>query len=315
MAYFISAYATSPSISSWNPVLESQYFQALAENPNVIGIEHPYFLDSNKYPLPWLQENIPDHWSIVITALPFFMDELKKNPYLGLASENEEARKQAVYLMKKMSQYTETLNNFFGRQVVKAIHFHSLPRNDREAKRGSKIALERSLDEIKRINWQGVELNLEHCDAYISNQPPEKGFLLLEEEIHALSTVGDYGLVLNWARSTIEGRSTSEPLKHIKMAKKAGLLKGFFFSGCTDQITSSYGEWKDTHMPPKNFTAGNYLENDSLLGKPEIVESLNNLEKDVYLGIKVYNPDPAKPLEKAIGLNIETIKAISEAVQ
>lgn len=311
---FISAYATSPSFNAWQPLLESQYFQALSENPDIIGIEHPCFFGSEKYPLSWLLENISDHWSIIITALPLFMNEMKKTPCLGLASEKEEARKQAVSLMKNISQYAETLNNTFGKSVVKAVHFHSLPRNDHEATRGNEEALKRSLDEIKGFNWQGVALNLEHCDAYIPGQLPDKGFLLLDEEINALRTVGDYGLVLNWARSAIEGRSILEPLKHIAMAKKSGLLKGFFFSGCTDKTDSDYGAWKDTHMPPQNIINGDYLNDDSILGRQEIQAALNSLGKEIYLGIKVFDPDSSKNIKKSIGLNMETIRALIEIV-
>lgn len=314
MSYYISAYATSPSSNRWAPTLEASFFEALAENPEVLGIEHPYLLSSERYPLDWLLENIPNHWSIIITALPQSMNEMKNHPYFGLASQNEEGRLQALGLMQKVSQYIQTLNDAFGRQIVKALHFHSLPRNHQEALRGSQVGLKRSLDKMQRFDWQGIQLNLEHCDAYSPNQPADKGFLPLEEELNVLTTLGNYGIVLNWARSAIEERSTKTPLKHIEMAQKAGLLKGFFFSGCTDILGNHYGFWKDTHMPPKNFIEGDFLPVDSLLDKAAIKSTLHalaNEEKAFYYGIKVADCSQSNEVAKKIGLNLETIKAIN----
>ena len=58
---------------------------------------------------------------------------------------------------------------------------------------------------MKGLEWGNVQLNLEHCDAYIPGQKAQKGFLLLEDEVEILNEVGGYGLILNWARSAIEG--------------------------------------------------------------------------------------------------------------
>ena len=314
MAYFISAYATSPSFNQWDPLDERKYFQALASEPEVVGIEHPFFINSEKYPLSWLLENIPDHWSIIITALPAFMHEAKNNPLLGLASENEAGRRQAVQLMQAISQYSEKLNHIFNRKIVKAIHFHSLPRNDDVNRLGNKAALKQSLYDIQKFNWHGAELNLEHCDAYIPNQLADKGFLLLKDELEVLSEVGGYGIVLNWARSAIEGRSVMTPLRHIELTQHAALLRGFFFSGCTDNPESDYGCWKDTHIPPKNFIESEYLRNESLLGAKEIKQVLNVLDREIYYGIKILDQAKLKKLTQSIGLNIDTIRAINAVI-
>lgn len=311
--YFISAYATSPSSERWKPLLEADYFQGLAADPRIIGIEHPFLPDSENYPLAWLAEHIPHHFSLIITALPSFMKAAKTNPLLGLASNDEAGRTAAMKQMEKLKSYTASLNKVFGRKIVKAIHFHSLPRNDKNTMRGSEAALKKSLKEMKMLDFDEAQLNLEHCDAYIPSQLADKGFLLLEEEINALGEIGKYGLVLNWARSAIEGRSVQMPLKHIQEAQKAHLLQGFFFSGCTDKANSVYGVWKDTHMPPQNSINGKYLDNDSLLGAIEIQKTLNALSQTsmpLYLGVKVSDRSLAKEISLKTGLNQETITVI-----
>ena len=124
-----------------------------------------------------------------------------------------------------------------------------------------------------------------------------------------------YGLVLNWGRSAIESRSALGPLTHIKRAKEANLLKGFFFSGCTDKADSAYGSWKDSHMPPKNDIESNYLSADSLLSHDEIANTFSLLETESYLGVKVLDPSIIKTLNQSIGLTIDTLKALEYAAQ
>ncbi len=310
--YFVSAYATSPSSQAWEPELESQYFLELKKSPKILGIEHPFSLNEDKYPLPWLLENIPQHWSFTITTLPYFMNIT--DPFVGLASTQEEGRAQAVALMQQVCDYVAKLNQAFNRPLVKAVHLHSFPNNDQNNKRSHKEALITSLKEIKSMGWGQTQLNLEHCDAYVSTHAAEKGFLPLEDEIEALKAVHGYGIILNWARSAIEGHSSSTPLQHIEMAIKSGLLQGFFFSGCTDNKNNEYGYWKDTHMPPKNFIHGEYLQDDSLLGKDEITQSLRALSgcnNPLYMGVKVHDPSHFRVMAKRVGLNLETIHAVN----
>tara|TARA_A100000171_G_scaffold47768_1_gene54298 strand:- start:10895 stop:11884 length:990 start_codon:yes stop_codon:yes gene_type:complete len=312
--YFVSAYATSPSSGKWTPSAETVYFQELAKKADISGIEHPFCIEPEKYPLSWMIDNIPEHWSIIITALPLFMSESQKNPFLGLASEQEKSRCQAVQIMERILCYSKKLNHAFDRKIVKALHFHSLPRNEITCHRGNKKALRKSLSEIKNMDWQGIALNLEHCDAYINNQCGDKQFLQLEDEIEVLTEINGYGLVLNWARSAIEGRSTLTPLHHIKIAKQADLLRGFFFSGCTDAPESRYGCWQDTHMPPFNPHQGPFLSNKSLLGKTEIREvllALNDVKTPIYIGIKVSDRPPSKSVPYKRDLNLKTIGTIN----
>lgn len=311
--YFVAAYATSPSIYEWNSEVEKQYFQHLALKSEIIGIEHPYLHNSEKYNFAWLKENIPKHWSIIITMLPAFMQMSKTNPYFGLASINKTARMQAVALMSQVNQYSLRLNDLFGKNIVKAVHLHSSPPNNNIIIRGDKSSLKQSLDEISDMKWGDIQLNLEHCDALVPDHAPEKGFLSLEDEIKVIQQIKKpVGIVLNWARSAIEGRSRETPIEHIELAIKRGLLKGFFFSGCTDNNDNSYGQWKDTHMPPQSFISSQYLEKTSLLGYEEIQKILATLPPQVYLGVKVSNQATPACMKRLIGLNIETIDAIEQ---
>ncbi|OGV48562.1 MAG: hypothetical protein A3F46_04130 [Legionellales bacterium RIFCSPHIGHO2_12_FULL_42_9] len=310
--YYVATYATSPSFNQWNPQIESQYFKQLAAQQEIIGIEHPFLLQSDKYNLEWLKDNLPSHWSIIVTALPVFMILSKDNPSLGLASSHEHERIMAVKIMEKIANYTKKLNHLFERRIVNAVHLHAFPRNDNTAVRGNKVALKQSLHDLKNIDFDGAALNIEHCDSYRSEHAPEKGFLSLEDEIEIIHATGGYGIILNWGRSAIEHRSTMGPLSHINMAKQANLLKGFFFSGCTSSPQSDYGAWKDTHMPPKNFTNSPYLSADSLLGQDEIKNVFSLLEKEHYLGVKVLDTSLNKTLDRSVGLNISTIHALEK---
>lgn len=309
--YFISAYATSPSFYEWDGSAESDYFKKLADNSNIIGIEHPYLLESNKYPLDWLVKNVPSHWKLIITSLPLFMQLTNKNPKIGLASTSEKDRCLAVSLIDQIRQYAEKLNNLFGRNIVESINLYSSPKNSDQCKQGSKEGLEHSLIEIIKMNWGDIVLNIEHCDAYIYNHVPDKGFLVLDEEIDVIKQVGKLGIILNWGRSAIELHSINGPLNHINLTKKHDLLKGFVFSGCTDQSNSPYGAWKDTHIPPKKLINSQYLREESLLGKEEILQVFNLINnQDIYLGIKVLDPSSMRDVDRSIGLNLETLSSI-----
>lgn len=311
--YYVSAYATSPSFHKWDSKIEKNYFSYLSNKPEIVGIEHPFLVNSEKYSSAWLLDNIPSHWNLIITALPALMQAAKLNSYFGIASVIEQERCKAMLLIEQINHYALNLNRLFGRKIVKAIHLHSSPQSCDGEIRGNKLAFKKSLNEISQMDWESTDLNIEHCDAYIPYQISEKGFLTLEDELEAMDGMEGYGIVLNWGRSAIEGRSSRAPIKHLHAAIDKRRLKGFVFSGCTNKIENSYGFWKDTHMPPKNFINGRYLDNNSLLGATEIMdvmELLDDHKLHIYFGIKVYDPINDGDFYKKVGLNIETIDAI-----
>jgi len=306
-SYFISAYSTSPSVNGWDPQLESRYFQALAEQSNIIGIEHPYLINSDKYPLNWLRDNIPDHWSICITAIPSLMQLHQSDPYAGLASTQEAGRQKALKLVLEINQYAQQLNQLFGRKLVKAIHLQSSPKSDDDSIRGDKTAFKRSLAEILQMDWQRAALNIEHCDAFKKGQVSKKAYLAIEDEIAVIQELGTYGMVLNWARSVIEYRSVQGALKQLQQVLAANLLRGYFFSGCTGISTGFYADWQDRHMPPSS------IEKDSLLTREQIKLILAELQPklaEIYLGIKVHDPSGVSDVKKSINMNMGTIREL-----
>ncbi|MFZ4116204.1 MAG: DUF4862 family protein [Chthoniobacterales bacterium] len=307
--YFISAYATSQVLHTWEEAFETAYFQALAADPRVRGIEIPFSKDREIYPIEWLAKNIPNHWTLHLTSLPAVMEMASRIPKAGLASTSEPDRKIAIDLIQRVQVYTAKLEQAFGRPMVRSINLYSAPQNSVSSHQGSKEALKRSLAEIKKMNWSSLALNLEHCDAFVPDHPADKGFLALEEEIEALQAVGDISLVLNWGRSTIEKHSTHGPLEHLEKALQHNLLRGFVFSGCTSDPESPYGAWKDRHAPPRSLCP------ESLLREEEIAAVLKRIQEqkqhpEFYLGIKVSNRFSPFDIKRSIALNLETMDLI-----
>lgn len=314
--YYISAYACSPSFKQWHANNEADYFALLSTHPKVIGIEHPFFNANDKYPLPWLKQNIPVHWNMILTSLPAVMQANASQPDFGIASIDEDGRLAMVNLIQKMNQYVHKLNDIFGRQIVKAVHLHTAPRNDSQHTRGNAMQLAKSLDEIYQLDWQHAALNLEHCDTSSGQEAPEKGYLRLSDEMHAVHPLMNTGIVINWGRSAIETRSINGPVEHAKMALSANKLSGFFFSGCSNDRHSEYGCWKDSHIPPQPIIPSYYLKKESLLGASEIkqiISLLSTEDKNIYWGIKVFDPSMDTNVVKKAAINLDTLNAIEYA--
>lgn len=312
--YYVSAYASSPSPAHWAPELEAQYFSALSTDKRIVGIEQPFYPDAQRYPLSWLREHIPAHWHMCITAVPLFMRLSQDNPHIGIASADVEGRHIAIKYIEAINHYVDELNQAFSRPIVKAIHIQTFPRQP--AGHSTPAALMASLETIHQMPWQHTELNIEHCDAYRAGQAPEKGLMTLADEIQVISEMAGYGIVLNWARSAIEYRNATGPLKHLDMAISHKLLRGFFFSGCDDQISSAYGQWKDTHMPPQNSIHGNFLPIGGLLNQEAVHAAWQRLAaypSSPYVGIKITNGNARHDVETSIGLTMESIAVLNTA--
>lgn len=314
--YRVSAYATSPSFHAWNAELEAQYFAALAEDERVEGIEHPFFDDGGRhYPLGWLGDHLPAAWSMAITVLPGLMRNAREQPSFGLASAHEPSRSVAVAMLARVRAQVDELHARLGRPAVRLLHLHSAPANSVAERRGNAAAFDRSLREVRAMGWGDIELLVEHCDAPAEGHAPDKGFLDLAHEIELAGKHG-VGLLLNWARSAIEACSAEGPLRHIDAAARAGLLKGFCFSGCASTDAPGYGRWRDTHMPATPVVPSPWLREDSLLDAREIARTLARLSAAgcaARLGVKVLDPSPEPHVARKVRLNLDTIAAI-EAV-
>jgi hypothetical protein len=163
--------------------------------------------------------------------------------------------------------------------------------------------MERSLTEIADWDWYGTQILVEHCDARSGIHQPVKGFLALEDELAVVDAVRarartDVGIVINWGRSTIEGRDVSTPVRHVAAVKEAGLLRGVVFSGCSAEVNGRGGAWADVHLPPQLPGA---KSEPSLLGRVEIAETIRaagRLSDLTILGMKITCPPEASVDER-----------------
>ncbi|MBX9743564.1 MAG: DUF4862 family protein [Chthoniobacterales bacterium] len=314
--YFISAYASSRTLSTWDEAVETFLFHGLAESPHVKGIEVPIILEGEAYPLEWLCKTLPKHWQLHLTTLPAVMTMAQQYPHAGLASKNEEERQRTLALIKKTYRYAEELAQRVGRPVVSAVTLYSSPQQNLEIPCSSKEALQRSLAALGEMEWGSIALNLEHCDAFTHEHPADKGFLSLEEEMEVLQQVGGIGLLINWARSAIETRSPEGPLQHLRQALSHQLLRGAVFSGCTSSATNPYGSWKDSHMPPRGLKSDEATLKESLLGEEEIAALFNLIaDRDLFLGIKISNRLVPFDIQRSLAWVLETIALLERAIK
>ncbi|QIL88536.1 DUF4862 family protein [Microbulbifer sp. SH-1] len=288
--FYVGAYATAPVTSSWDPEVQTAYFNGLKAIPGIRGLEHPFTGALHGHDDAWFLTNIDPHWDFVFTGIPGVMGRLGEDAGFGIASSAEAGRQAALAFYQEARQAIRKLNGHLGRQAVQAMMIHTAPR-PAEGVRPDAAALVASLQEMVSWDWDGAALVIEHCDTRIEGQVPSKGFLTIETEIEAVlevnrNTGGNLGLCINWGRSALETRSVDGPVQHIEAARTAGLLRGLMFSGVSG-AEGPYGAWADTHMPPAGATGT--FEPSSLLNEAEFrrcVEAADPQALD-YMGIKI----------------------------
>ena len=115
------------------------------------------------------------------------------------------------------------------------------------------------------------------------------------------------GITINWGRSVIEGRDVKAPVEHIRMVKKAGLLRGLMFSGVSKD--GPYGAWLDSHAPPKEIIQDDSSRDELLLDRNEIASCVNELADDPieYIGIKIGAPPGKSSIAERCRLNAESL--------
>lgn len=293
MTFYLGAYAASPNVSGWDPLLETAYYQRLQQLPKLTGLEHPFVGRLHPYDDEWFLANIDPNWDYVFTTIPGVMNALAVNPQFGLASTDEQGRQAAIDFMRQAHQAIAKLNQHLGRQAVTAIMLHSAPA--RQHSSGSAAAFKSSLMTLLSWDWFGASLLVEHCDALIPGQQPAKGFLSLDDELAVLAELNvlikpakPLGMVINWGRSVLETRQADGALLHLQAAKKQGLLKGLMFSGVSDQATA-YGAWRDSHQPVKSSNNIKFGEPGSWLTEQAVMQCLtlcNDVDLSI-LGLKI----------------------------
>jgi hypothetical protein len=309
MKYIVGAYATAPSLALDDMALEQNYYEMLIQEvPEIRGLEIPFWGDDiHIWGCDFLLKFIQPTWDNVLTCVPASVMGLKKNKYFGLASNDETSRLEAIKSHRKANDIVHKINDFFGRQSFIAIQLATAPTVPVDGVNSSLESLLKSMNEIISWDWQGAKILIEHCDSFVDN-PIQKGFMSIDEEIRALLSLADktnIGLSINWARSAIEGRSSERVIEHINKVNKHQLLSGLIFSGTTIN-DEQYGEWTDLHMPfAQSYEIQNY-EKNSLLTRENIKNTLSsvNLSEIDYLGFKLLAmPINEAPLVRRLGIN------------
>lgn len=283
----VGAYPASPAHKVWNPNRESQFFEALLMDKRIESLELPWLGSIHPHDDHWLKINFPPSFQAIITSIPFVMGQISKNPKYGLASKDPEGRNQAIEDVKTILRAANDFNQYLGRNVVSHIELHSAPRSI-----GSPSNLASSLIALFEFNADGPEILLEHCDALMQEQIPEKGFLSLEDEIKAIEIAEvDAGILINWGRSAIELRNADRVIEHITFAREKGLLKGLIFSGASDRETPFGPAWSDVHHPFRKSEKHKFGEIESLLTPERAHLAIRKAGAINLLGVKMgWNP-------------------------
>lgn len=290
MRIHLGAYAASPCHSAWDAAAEGAFYDGL-RRLDLAGLEHPYWDRLHRWDDAWFLDRLDPSWTLLITTLPGTMDRLKDDPAFGLASADEDGRRRALDVLEGCRRTVQHLHRYLGRKVVKAVEVHSAPRLGSGAKSDLE-AFSDSLTVLRSGDWDGATLLVEHCDKYVRDRSPDKGFLAIEDEAVAVRRSSGNTpclLLVNWGRSAIEGRSVETPLAHLRRAVDAGLLGGLVFSGAAPSHPS-YGDWRDSHAP---FSA---VVPESLLTPRAAADALAQAGDVPHLGLKM------QPLPKTLAV-------------
>ena len=247
MKIHIGAYAATLSLDEAS---ESAFYAGLA-GMDVAGLEQPFFGTLHRRDEGWLLGQIRPDWSLVLTTLPGAMDRLSDNKNFGLASADPDGRKLALDYLESARLAVENLHRVLGRRAVRAVMVHSAPRLGGSGAKSSLEGFAGSLSDLRGRDWQGAKLLVEHCDAALPGQAPDKGFLRIEDDVMAAklsSGKTPIGVAINWGRSALETRTAEGPLAHIARAVQSDLLGALFFSGVTPN-DAEFGSWRDSHAP------------------------------------------------------------------
>lgn len=287
MKVFVSSYAAASAASPWDKNAEAALFDGLSRL-DLAGLELPFYGRLHAHDENWLMDRLRPDWRFIVTLLPGTMEHLRSKNHFGLASADPDGRRRALDFADGARRAAERLNAYLGFLSVSAVTVHSAPRLGRSGARSSPEALAESLAELRRWDWGGAEILVEHCDAFAPGHAPDKGFLRVEDECAALGLSRGRTparLLINWGRSAVETRSPSGPLEHIRRAAADGLLAGVFFSGVTPEHPD-YGAWKDSHAPFSTSCPA------SLLTPAAAKAALDAAGEISYVGLKI-QPLPA----------------------
>lgn len=272
------------------------FVAGLSERDWFAGLELPC-IDSVTWP-----DGAPDDVPAIVTGIPGTTGHNAKDPDFGLASPDEAGRQQALAWTREMAAGIARLAAE-GHQI-RAVQVHSAPTG-----KASPAAFAKSLRELAGWDWGGAEIWIEHCDAHVEGQKPNKGYLTLDQELAVLDEVSadapdaGWGMVINWARSAIEGRSAQTALDHIVTSAASGWLRHVGFSSCSGEETVFGEPWIDMHLPLAG-TSG--APNGTLLGAAEVAQVIE-AAGEVTWGLKI----GLRPVDQSVS---EKLAAVDENV-
>lgn len=289
MQLFSSAYNVWPA----DEAERAEFISGLLQREWLGGLELGYF-ETVAWP-----EGVPADLPAIVTGVPGTTGRNAADPDFGLASPDAAGRERALEWARKAADDVAAL--IADGHPIKAMQLHSAPTG--KADRDSFAA---SLRELAGLDWGGAQLWIEHCDAAVDDHAPVKGYLSLDDEIAVLDELAaelpdaGWGLVINWARSAIEGRDAATPLAHIKQAAESGWLRHIGFSSCSGEVTDFGPEWDDQHLPLAGTAAA---PPGSLLGAREVADAIA-AGGDVSLGLKVsFRPKDQSAVAKLADLD------------
>jgi hypothetical protein len=268
--------------------------EGLAASPVVRGLELP-IVDGEVWLPPGAR--VPGEWCHVCTTIPATMAALEKDALYGLASTDASGREAALGQLRSVRE------GVVRRSDVLAVEIHSAP-----TRTGSAAVFQDSLYEVAGWDWAGVELVVEHCDAWTTEHPVQKGFLSFADELAAVKAVqGGATRVtagVNWARSVIETRDPATGADHAREAARQGLLGAVMFSSVGDRESALGDAWRDVHLAPAG-TLG--APEGSLLTAELITETVAAAgPSDPILGVKIsltpLGLDPATIVDRLLAI-------------
>ena len=204
MKAIIAGYTAAPS----DPQAREAYYSRLVSVPGADGLEFGW-TTATPPDLAGALDQLPREWSVTLNDITATFQASVTSPRSGLASPDAEGRAVAVALAGQLAAFVRSVNDRQGRRAVAAVEIHSAPGFSNRVLQPDQAAFTESLAELAGLDWDGAEVLVEHCDAFVDGQPPAKGFLRLDQEIAALAGVAGsaIGLSLNWGRSAIELRT------------------------------------------------------------------------------------------------------------
>ncbi|WP_162606377.1 DUF4862 family protein [Jiangella asiatica] len=296
MSVIVGAYAAAPRDIGAGAGFR-RYVEDVLALPGVDGLEVPYIgADSPWNDLAYLRAADPST-SHVLTMIPATIMTLGSAPECGLASADGDGRRAAIDLLRRAWEFMAQVNGGSGGRFT-GIELHSAPRHPLT----SADAFRASLEEIAAWDWGGVRLMIEHSDAHSDAHEPAKGFLDLADEVKLAAELG-LGVVVNWGRSAIEGRSAATPREHLASVVAAGRLDGLIFSGASADDTLDGQAWADLHAPIRDWSATVPVAAEaasSLLTADEVtacVTAAVAAPELRYVGVKVSSPSTATAAE------------------